>query len=55
MKLIAMADVSGADEEGKMGVAKLLGIAYTLSPILSLTIMGALSASKAAIPIVHNG
>ena len=54
MKLIAMADVSGADEEGKLGVAKLLGIAYTLSPILSLTIMAALSASKAAIPIVHN-
>jgi auxin efflux carrier family protein len=50
MKLIAMADVSGADEQGKMSVAKLLAIAYTLSPVLSLTVVGALNASKAAIP-----
>ena len=54
MKLIAMADVSGADEEGKMSVAKVLAIAYILCPVLSPTVMGALTASKAAIPIVHD-
>ena len=54
MKLIAMADVSGADEEGKMSVARVLAIAYMVSPVLSLTVVGSLRASKMAMRVVHD-
>lgn len=55
MKLVAMADVRGADEEGKMSVAKLLAVPYTLEASLSLAGMGALNAIKAAITAATQG
>ena len=48
MKLIAMADVNGADESEKMSIAKLLTLSYALSPLLALTVVGALKVSEAA-------
>ncbi|KAF2771004.1 hypothetical protein EJ03DRAFT_373315 [Teratosphaeria nubilosa] len=49
MKLTALADVSGADEEQKMGIAKFLTISYAISPLICFSVVGALKASQAAV------
>lgn len=46
-KLVAMADVSGADENEKMSIAKFLTIAYAASPVICLAVVGSLRASLA--------
>nr|KAK5438417.1 hypothetical protein LTR18_008939 [Exophiala xenobiotica] len=48
MKLVAMADVSGADEDDKMTISKILTLSYAASPIMALTVVGALYASQNA-------
>jgi auxin efflux carrier family protein len=55
MKLIAMAEVSGADEEGKMAVARVQAIAYVVSPVMSFAIVGALRASRVAMEAARLG
>ncbi|KAH9831686.1 DNA replication ATP-dependent helicase/nuclease dna2 [Teratosphaeria destructans] len=55
MKLTALADVSGADEEQRMGIAKFLTISYAISPLICFSVVGALKASQAAVgPIVSS-
>jgi auxin efflux carrier family protein len=49
MKLITMIQVSDASVEDEYKVAKLLTISYMISPILALTVVGALRASQAGI------
>lgn len=49
MKLITMVQVSDAGVEDERRIAKILTISYIVSPILAFTVVGALSASKAAI------
>ena len=49
MTLIAMAEVSGAGEEEKMAVSKLLAISYAASPLICFAVVGALKASQAAV------
>jgi auxin efflux carrier family protein len=49
MKLIAMADVNGADEEEKMATSKPLAISYAVTPLTCFAVVGALKASHAAI------
>jgi auxin efflux carrier family protein len=49
MKLAAMAEVNGADEEEKMAIAKILGITYAVTPLTCFAVVGALKASQAAI------
>jgi hypothetical protein len=46
-KLIALADVSGADEDEKMSIAKFVTICYMISPVICFTVVGALKASLA--------
>lgn len=46
MSLIAMADVSGADEGIKMSVAKLLTLMYLVSPVLAFVVVAALRVSR---------
>ncbi|KAK8051296.1 hypothetical protein PG993_002681 [Apiospora rasikravindrae] len=48
-KLIAMVQVSGADEGEEASIAKLLTISYLISPILSFTVVGGLMASQASL------
>jgi hypothetical protein len=49
MKLITMIQVSDATDEDEFKVAKLLTIAYLISPVLAFTVVGSLRASQAAI------
>lgn len=49
MKLVAMAEVNGADEEEKMAVSKILAISYAVTPLICFAVVGALKASQAAI------
>ncbi len=49
MKLVAMADVSGADDEEKLATSKLLAISYAVTPLICFAVVGALKASQAAI------
>ncbi|RMZ89817.1 hypothetical protein DV736_g2940, partial [Chaetothyriales sp. CBS 134916] len=49
IKLVALADVSGADDTVKMILSKLLVISYTLSPVLAFAVVAALNVSEAAI------
>jgi hypothetical protein len=46
-KLVALADVSGADEAEKMSIAKFLTISYAISPLICLAVVGSLKASLA--------
>ncbi|KAK0112629.1 hypothetical protein ONS95_014370 [Cadophora gregata] len=48
MKLITMVQVSYANEEEEHKIAKLLTISYAISPILAFTVVGAFTASRAA-------
>ncbi|RMZ80270.1 hypothetical protein DV738_g2869, partial [Chaetothyriales sp. CBS 135597] len=49
IKLVALADVSGAEVTVKMILSKLLVISYALSPVMAFTVVAALNASAAAI------
>lgn len=46
-KLTALADVSGADENEKMSIAKFVTISYAISPIICFAVVGSLKASLA--------
>ncbi|THV47428.1 hypothetical protein BGAL_0311g00150 [Botrytis galanthina] len=46
-KLTALADVSGADEEEKMAIAKFITVAYAVSPLICFAVVGSLKASLA--------
>lgn len=46
-KLVALADVSGAEEDEKMSIAKFLTISYAISPLICLAVVGSLRASLA--------
>lgn len=46
-KLTALADVSGADEQQKMSVAKFLTLSYAVSPMICFAVVGAVKASLA--------
>jgi len=48
MKLVAMAEVNGADEEQKMAISKILAITYAVTPLTCFAVVGALKASQAA-------
>lgn len=49
-KLTALADVSGADEDEKMSIAKFVTISYAISPVVCFAVVGALKASLAVTP-----
>ena len=49
LKLMALADVNGEEEEEKMSIAKFLTISYVVSPLICFTVVGALKASQAAL------
>jgi auxin efflux carrier family protein len=49
MKLITMVQVSDAGVEDERRIAKILTISYIISPILAVTVVGAMRASQAAI------
>ncbi|RMZ02761.1 hypothetical protein D0862_05910 [Hortaea werneckii] len=49
MKLTALADVNGSDADEKMGIAKFLTISYSISPLLSFSVVASLKASQAAV------
>jgi hypothetical protein len=46
-KLTALADVSGADEDEKMSIAKFVTICYMISPVICFAVVGALKVSLA--------
>ncbi|KAI1382157.1 auxin efflux carrier [Hypoxylon crocopeplum] len=48
MKVLALADVSGANEKIRMSIAKFLTLSYIITPIVSFAVVGALEAAKAA-------
>ncbi|KAL1587011.1 hypothetical protein WHR41_04109 [Cladosporium halotolerans] len=48
LSITAMADVSGAGEEVKLGIAKFLTVSYAVSPLICFSVVGALKASQAA-------
>ena len=47
MKLLALADVNDTPEREKLSIAKLLTIVYAISPLICLSVVGSLTASKA--------
>jgi predicted permease len=49
MKLITMVQVSDAGPDDERRIAKILTISYIISPVLAITVVGALRASQAAI------
>lgn len=51
MKLIAMANVSGADEGAKISVARVLAISYVCVPLLSFSVVAALRAVESAMKV----
>ncbi|KAI1096250.1 auxin efflux carrier [Rostrohypoxylon terebratum] len=48
MKVLALADVSGASQRVRMSVAKFLTLSYVVTPIISFAVVGALKAAEAA-------
>ncbi|KAI0851392.1 membrane transport protein-domain-containing protein [Daldinia vernicosa] len=48
MKVLALADISGADQKIRMSIAKFLTLSYIITPIVSFAVVGALEAAKAA-------
>jgi hypothetical protein len=46
-KLVALADVSGCDEDEKMSIAKFLTISYAVSPLICFAVVGSLKAALA--------
>ncbi|KAM0723181.1 hypothetical protein Q7P37_001381 [Cladosporium fusiforme] len=49
LSITAMADVSGADEQQKLSIAKFLTVSYAVSPLICFSVVGALKASQAAV------
>jgi auxin efflux carrier family protein len=49
MKLVAMAEISGADQEEKRAISKILAISYAVTALICFAVVGALKASQAAI------
>lgn len=47
--ITAMADLVGSSEEEKMGISKFLTLEYAISPMIFVTVVGALKASEAAV------
>ncbi|KAI0176257.1 auxin efflux carrier [Hypoxylon sp. FL1284] len=48
MKVLALADVSGASENIRMTIARFLTLSYVITPIVSIAVVAALEAAKAA-------
>ncbi|KAI0898307.1 auxin efflux carrier [Annulohypoxylon nitens] len=48
MKVLALADVSGASQKVRMSIAKFLTLSYVITPIISFAVVGALKAAEAA-------
>ncbi|KAI6093772.1 membrane transport protein-domain-containing protein [Hypoxylon rubiginosum] len=48
MKVLALADVSGASQSIRMSIARFLTLSYIITPIVSFAVVGALEAAKAA-------
>ncbi|KAH9902237.1 auxin efflux carrier [Xylariomycetidae sp. FL2044] len=48
MKVLALADVSGASEKVRMSIAKFLTLSYIITPLVSFAVVGALEAAKSA-------
>jgi len=48
LKLTALADVSGADDNEQMSIAKFLTLSYIISPILAIAVVGAVTAAQDA-------
>ncbi|KAI2784770.1 hypothetical protein F4815DRAFT_135527 [Daldinia loculata] len=48
MKVLALADISEADQKIRMSIAKFLTLSYIITPIVSFAVVGALEAAKAA-------
>ena len=46
-KLTALADVSGAEEDEKMSIAKFISASYVISPIICFAVVGSLKATLA--------
>jgi len=44
-KLCALADVSGADDEERMSIVKVVAISYAMSPVICFAVVGSLKAS----------
>ncbi|KAH7054671.1 membrane transporter [Macrophomina phaseolina] len=49
LKLTALADVNGSDEEEKMSIAKFLTLSYVISPLICFSVVGSLKAAEAAV------
>ncbi|KAI1459009.1 auxin efflux carrier [Annulohypoxylon moriforme] len=47
MKVLALADVSGASQKVRMSIAKFLTLSYIITPIISFAVVGALKAAEA--------
>ncbi|KAB5539328.1 auxin efflux carrier [Coniochaeta sp. 2T2.1] len=47
MKLVTLVQVSGGSEEEESNISRLLTLAYMMSPLLSLTVVGSLKAAQA--------
>ncbi|KAK3984511.1 auxin efflux carrier [Cladorrhinum sp. PSN332] len=50
MKLISLVQVSDVSKDDEAKIARLLTISYIISPLLSVTVVGSLIASRSAIP-----
>lgn len=48
MKVLALADVSGASQDIRMTITKFLTVSYIITPIVSFAVVGALEGAKAA-------
>lgn len=46
-KLTALADVSGADDDEKMSIAKFVTVCYMISPVICFAVVGSLKATLA--------
>ncbi|OIW29198.1 hypothetical protein CONLIGDRAFT_682107 [Coniochaeta ligniaria NRRL 30616] len=49
MKLVTLIQVSGGSEEEEHNISRLLTLAYMMSPLLSLTVVGSLRAAQASL------
>lgn len=48
LKLTALAEVNGSEEDEKLAIAKFLTISYALSPLIAFSVVGSLNAAEAA-------
>ncbi|KAI1345112.1 auxin efflux carrier [Xylariaceae sp. FL0016] len=49
MKVLALADVSGASDKVRMSIAMFLTLSYIITPLVSFSVVGALEAAKAVL------